>query len=87
MALQAKISEELNIALEGERSTSWSKAAEEGGVACGRSYREAPDVDGRVYVENAAAVPGEFVRARVVQGFAYDLVASESKKNNTMSFP
>jgi ribosomal protein S12 methylthiotransferase len=51
------------------------EGVEEDGVTRGRSYREAPDVDGRVYVENATASSGEFVRARVVQGFAYDLLA------------
>ncbi len=75
MSLQAKISEELGAALADRELTVLVEGVEEDGVACGRSYREAPDVDGRVYVENAAAGPGEFVRARVVQGFAYDLLA------------
>lgn len=75
MSLQAKVSEELGAALAGRELTVLLEGVEEDGVACGRSYREAPDVDGRVYVENAAAGPGEFVRARVVQGFAYDLLA------------
>ncbi|HWQ61102.1 MAG TPA: 30S ribosomal protein S12 methylthiotransferase RimO [Negativicutes bacterium] len=75
MALQAKISEELGAALAGRELDVLVEGVEEDGVARGRSYREAPDVDGRVFVENAAAGPGEFVRARVVQGFAYDLLA------------
>lgn len=83
MALQAKISEEIGAAHVGRELTVLVEGVEEDGVARGRSYREAPDVDGRVYVENAAAGPGEFVRARVVQGFAYDLLAErieEEKK-------
>jgi len=75
MAQQAKISEEIGAALAGRELTVLVEGMEEDGVARGRSYREAPDVDGRVYVENAAAGPGEFIRARVVQGFAYDLLA------------
>jgi len=75
MAQQAKISEETGAALVGRELTVMVEGIEEDGVARGRSYREAPDVDGRVYVENAAAGPGEFIRARVVQGFAYDLLA------------
>lgn len=75
MAQQAKISEEIGAALVGRELTVMVEGIEEDGVARGRSYREAPDVDGRVYVENAAAGPGEFIRARVVQGFAYDLLA------------
>jgi len=75
MAQQAKISEETGAALVGRELTVMVEGIEEAGVARGRSYREAPDVDGRVYVDNAAAGPGEFIRARVVQGFAYDLLA------------
>jgi ribosomal protein S12 methylthiotransferase len=82
MALQAKISEEIGAACVGREFTVLVEGVEEDGVARGRSYREAPDVDGRVYVEGAAAGPGEFVQARVVQGFAYDLLAEriEDKK-------
>jgi ribosomal protein S12 methylthiotransferase len=82
MALQAKISEEIGAACVGREFTVLVEGVEEDGVTRGRSYREAPDVDGRVYVEGAAAGPGEFVQARVVQGFAYDLLAEriEDKK-------
>lgn len=83
MAQQAKISEERNTALEGAELTVLVERVEEderGLVACGRSYREAPDVDGRVYVENAAAVrPGDMLRVKVLQGFAYDVVAEPAK--------
>ena len=80
MATQAKISEEIGSALAGQVLDVLVEGVEEDGVACGRSYREAPDVDGRVYVENAAAGPGEFVKARVVQGFAYDLLAERTEE-------
>ena len=40
----------------------------------GRSYRDAPEVDGLVLLLGAHA-PGDFVRARVTQALAYDLVA------------
>lgn len=40
----------------------------------GRSYRDAPEVDGLVLLRGEAA-PGEMVRARVVQALAYDVVA------------
>jgi ribosomal protein S12 methylthiotransferase RimO len=80
MALQAKISEELGGALTGRELDVLVEEVNDDGVACGRSYREAPDVDGRVYVENAATGPGEFVKARVVQGFAYDLLAERGGK-------
>jgi ribosomal protein S12 methylthiotransferase len=41
----------------------------------GRSFRDAPEVDGQVYVKRCAANPGSFVRARVVEARAYDLIA------------
>ncbi len=78
MAIQAKVSEEIGAGLAGRVLDVLVEGVEEDGVARGRSYREAPDVDGRVYVENAAAGPGEFVQARVVQGFAYDLLAERT---------
>lgn len=42
----------------------------------GRTEREAPDVDGTVYIENAGNVAvGEFVSVRILQGFCYDRMA------------
>ena len=40
----------------------------------GRSYRDAPEVDGLVLLRGTHA-PGDFVSARVTQALAYDLVA------------
>jgi ribosomal protein S12 methylthiotransferase len=40
----------------------------------GRSYRDAPEVDGMVLL-SGEFVPGDLVRARVTQTLAYDLVA------------
>lgn len=44
-------------------------------TAIGRSFRDAPEVDGQVYVRRCAAQPGTFVRARVVEARPYDLIA------------
>lgn len=78
MALQCKISEELNHMMEGKELNILIEGYnnEQPDVAFGRSYREAPDVDGRVFVENVGeAVPGDMVKVEVVQGFTYDLLA------------
>ncbi|WP_425060931.1 Ribosomal protein S12 methylthiotransferase RimO [Sporomusa carbonis] len=78
MALQCQISEDLNRDMEGRVLTVLIEGhnSEQPDVAFGRSYREAPDVDGRIYVEDAADLqPGDLVRAEVVQGFTYDLLA------------
>jgi ribosomal protein S12 methylthiotransferase len=46
------------------------------GVYLGRSYADAPEVDGEVHLKSAKALqPGEFVRATVVDTYEYDLVA------------
>jgi ribosomal protein S12 methylthiotransferase len=44
------------------------------GFVIGRSYRDAPEVDGLVLLRGDFA-PGDFVRARVTQALPYDLVA------------
>ncbi len=44
------------------------------GFVVGRSYRDAPEVDGLVLLRGDFA-PGDFVRAKVTQALAYDLVA------------
>lgn len=78
MALQSKISESINQGLEGMTLHILVEGRVEGeNVLIGRSYREAPDVDGRVYIEDgvASCEIGSFVQAKIVQGFAYDLVA------------
>lgn len=78
MTLQCQLSEELNHEMEGKALTVLIEGhnSEQPDVAFGRSYREAPDVDGRIFVENGAELrPGDLVRAEVVQGFTYDLLA------------
>ncbi|WP_346354267.1 30S ribosomal protein S12 methylthiotransferase RimO [Azotosporobacter soli] len=78
MALQSKISEELNQALEGGVMDVLIEAVDqekEETLAMGRSYREAPEVDGMIYVEGAGdAKPGDVVKVRILQGFTYDVV-------------
>lgn len=79
MAIQAGISEdvhrsmedrELEVVVEGYES-------EEENLVAARSYREAPDIDGSIFVENAPGLnPGDFIRVRIEQGFAYEVVAT-----------
>ena len=78
MAIQAGISEELHKAEEGKELEVVVEGYNEDGenLAEARSYREAPDIDGMIYVENAPGLkPGDFIRVRVDQGFDYDVVA------------
>jgi len=47
----------------------------ENGRAFGRSYAEAPDVDGRVYLETGAALPvGGYVSAKLTGALEYDMI-------------
>ena len=46
------------------------------GYALGRSYREAPEVDGVIVIKNANnLVPGSFVNAKVVSVSEHDMEA------------
>ena len=79
MAIQAGISEETHRAMEDRELEVVVEGYEEGeeNLAVARSYREAPDIDGSIFVENAAGLkPGDFIRVRIEQGFAYEAVAS-----------
>lgn len=80
MALQSKISEEINRSLEGRELevivTGLDQTRPE--VILARSYREAPDVDGQIYVETSGQEGlkvGDSLKVRIAQGFSYDLVA------------
>ncbi|MER3402714.1 MAG: 30S ribosomal protein S12 methylthiotransferase RimO [Armatimonadota bacterium] len=47
--------------------------AAEGQWAIGRSHRDAPEVDGLVYVRHCSALPGEFVAVQIERADVYDL--------------
>lgn len=81
MSLQCQISEEINRQMEGKVLEVLVEGldSEQPNVAYGRSYREAPDVDGCIYIENAGGVkPGESITVRVIQGYTYDLLAEKT---------
>ena len=52
-----------------------SRSPLDGTTAIGRSFRDAAEIDGQVYVKRCAALPGTFVRTRVCDARAYDLIA------------
>lgn len=82
MAIQAKVSEKKNKDFEGKilKVLVEGKHQDQENLWFGRSYREAPDVDGRVYIETSEELPvGEFIDVEIDQGFAYDLVGSPKK--------
>lgn len=77
MALQAQISEEIHKDTEGQTLEILVEGIEEdgSGLHYGRSYREAPDIDGLVFIENPGDIkPGCFVKVNILQGFTYESV-------------
>ena len=78
MALQAEISEELHQEMEDKELTVVIEGFDEENPELGaaRSYREAPEIDGNIFVENAGDLNiGDFVKVRILQGFTYEMVA------------
>lgn len=79
MSIQAKISEEINKNLEDKELIAIVEAVqEENGqkIVTARSYREAPEIDSIIYLEDAEHLqPGDFVKVNIEQGFTYDLLA------------
>ena len=83
MSLQCKISESLNQSLEGKELDVLVEGRDEDqpNIAYGRSYREAPEVDGQIYIEgDTDSKPGDIVRVRIMQGFTYDMVGEPVEK-------
>ncbi len=77
MALQAQISEEIHKDTEGQTLEVLVEGIEEdgSGLHYGRSYREAPDIDGLVFIENPGDIkPDCFVKVNILQGFTYESV-------------
>lgn len=78
MSMQSLISQELNEALVGQELEVLIEGRDEESqkVVAGRSYRDAPEVDGLVYIENDThGEAGDIVRVKVLAGFVYDITA------------
>lgn len=78
MSMQSLISQELNEQLEGRELEVLIENRDEevDEVVAGRSYRDAPEVDGLVYIENdGRSRAGDIVRVKVLAGFVYDIAA------------
>lgn len=77
MEAQMQISQELNEALAGQKFSVLIEGENTGEpILYGRTEREAPDIDGKVYLTKRAGItPGDMVFAEVTEGYAYDLSA------------
>lgn len=77
METQQAISREKNLALIGrELDVLVECAGDEATPAYGRSHRDAPDIDGVVFLEGFCGQAGDFVRARITDAAEYDLTAT-----------
>lgn len=77
MTLQQGIAQELNQQFLGrELEVLVDESDSEPDVYLGRTFADAPEVDGQVFLKSRRRLaPGEFVRAKVVDTYEYDLVA------------
>jgi ribosomal protein S12 methylthiotransferase len=78
MELQQSISLEKNKTWIG-RSMSVLIEGQEGDLAVGRSFRDAPEVDGVVFVEGKADA-GDLIRVRIRGALPYDLIGTADEK-------
>ncbi|MBQ7677154.1 MAG: MiaB/RimO family radical SAM methylthiotransferase, partial [Lachnospiraceae bacterium] len=77
MLLQQKVIEEKNRALVGSIQTVFieGKVADEEDVYVGRTYRDAPDVDGYVFIESPyELMSGRLVDVKINEAREYDLI-------------
>jgi ribosomal protein S12 methylthiotransferase len=75
MELQRSISARRNESLIGRRERVFVESEANGEYIC-RSYRDAPEVDGEVYVTSPVRLlPGEFVDVEITDAVDYDLFA------------
>ena len=70
---RAMVGREIDVLVEFQQSSD-ARVDAKVGFVIGRSYRDAPEVDGLVLLHGSAK-PGELVRAKVTSALAYDLVA------------
>ena len=78
MSIQSLISQEINESLEGKELDILIEGRDEEvpNITAGRSYREAPEIDGQIYIEDdTKSNPGDIIKVKVLAGFVYDLAA------------
>ncbi|SCK28942.1 30S ribosomal protein S12 methylthiotransferase RimO [Vogesella sp. LIG4] len=74
MAVQAEISAARLAARIGSRCTVLVDEVDEDGTAICRSYADAPEIDGLVFIEDGAQLqPGDFVEVEIVDSSEHDL--------------
>jgi ribosomal protein S12 methylthiotransferase len=76
MRLQQIISRGINEKLIGSEIACIVEAINEDGQVVGRTYKDAPEVDGLVYIETKKALsPNDIIKAKIIKAVDYDLIA------------
>ena len=74
MKLQQSISKEINESLIGKKIPAIIESMTSSGKIIGRTFRDAPEIDGLIYIETARALlPGDIVSAQITKACEYDL--------------
>ncbi|OGH95253.1 MAG: ribosomal protein S12 methylthiotransferase RimO [Candidatus Melainabacteria bacterium GWA2_34_9] len=74
MELQQKISKKINASLIGKEIISLIEILTSDGKIIGRTYKDAPEIDGLVFIETKKTVsPGDVVQVRITGASEYDL--------------
>ena len=77
MELQQKISKEINNKLIGKKIDCIIEAINSDGLVVGRTYKDAPEVDGLVFIDTKTPVtPGDIITVKITGAVEYDLTAT-----------
>lgn len=80
MSIQSLISQNINESLVGRELNVLIEGHDEENknIAIGRSYRDAPEIDGQIYVEgDKKIIVGDIIKVKIDAGFVYDLAATK----------
>ena len=77
MELQQKVSKSINEKLIGKKIDCIVESINEDGAVVARSYKDAPEVDGLVFVDTKTPViPGDIITVKITGAIEYDLLAT-----------
>ena len=75
MKLQQKISKDINKRLIGSEVDSIVESVMEDGLVVARTYKDAPEVDGLLYIETEEMLaPGDIIKVKITDSNEYDLL-------------
>ena len=76
MELQQLVSKEINKKLIGKKVDCIIEALNSDGAIVGRTYKDAPEVDGLVFINSEEIIePGDIITAKITGAIEYDLIA------------